>query len=144
MEHGNNPRNQLWKPRSGFCSQEPLNRKPRPSVYAVMRKTAWFSLPLLMFVCFSAYAFSKAADPPETQRITHVLNRLAFGPRPGEVERVRQTGVDRYIEEQLYPERIDDREMEARLDAFPTLRLKPADILERYPDQQEVARMLGI
>ncbi|HEX2059163.1 MAG TPA: DUF1800 family protein, partial [Thermoanaerobaculia bacterium] len=51
----------------------------------------------------------------ERQRAEHALNRLAFGARPGEVERVARMGVDRWIERQLHPERIDDREVEARV-----------------------------
>jgi uncharacterized protein (DUF1800 family) len=109
-----------------------------------MRKTANFSLALFLFVCFSILAVSKPAELTETQRAIHVLNRLGFGPRPGDVERVRQTGIDRFIEAQLYPERIDDSAMDIRLGAFPSLRMKPADIIERYPDQQQIIRTLGI
>src|SRR5262252_7834114 len=39
------------------------------------------------------------------QRILHVLNRLGYGPRPGDLERVRQMGLERWIEGQLEPER---------------------------------------
>ena len=42
------------------------------------------------------------------QQVQHVLNRLAFGPRPGDVARVRAVGVDQWIALQLAPERIDD------------------------------------
>ena len=44
-----------------------------------------------------------------TQTIVHVLNRIAFGPRPGDVERVQALGLQRYIDEQLHPERIRGR-----------------------------------
>jgi len=43
---------------------------------------------------------------PSDLRETHLLNRLAFGPRPGDLERVKSKGVDRYIEEQLSPTSI--------------------------------------
>src|SRR5437899_8415870 len=55
----------------------------------------------------------KAATLTEDQRILHVLNRLGFGARPGDVERVRAMGVDNYISQQLYPEKIDDSATEA-------------------------------
>src|SRR5215469_5804616 len=42
------------------------------------------------------------------KRINHVLNRIAFGPRPGDVEAVRRMGIDKYIDLQLHPERISD------------------------------------
>jgi len=47
--------------------------------------------------------------------ITHVLNRLTFGPRPGDVERVRMMGVEGWLDEQLHPARIDDGAVEAML-----------------------------
>ena len=55
----------------------------------------------------------------ETQQIVHVLNRLAYGPRPGDVERVRAMGIGTYIENQLDPAQIADPAAEARLAAYP-------------------------
>src|SRR5476649_2133225 len=52
-------------------------------------------------------------DDPAT--ITHVLNRLTFGPRPGDVERVRQMGLSAWLDLQLHPSRIDDHAADARL-----------------------------
>src|SRR2546422_6243592 len=43
------------------------------------------------------------------EAILHALNRLAYGPRPGDVERVRQMGMAKWIEEQLNPGSIDDK-----------------------------------
>ena len=53
-------------------------------------------------------ATKSSAKLSEDQRILHVLNRLGFGARPGDVERVKAMGVDKYIELQLNPEKIDD------------------------------------
>src|SRR5271169_3905154 len=69
----------------------------------------------------------KPAGTTQTQmdaqkRAVHALNRLAFGPRPGEVERVTRMGVDKWIELQLHPEKIDDSALDARLAPFRTLR----------------------
>ena len=44
----------------------------------------------------------------ELDAISHVLNRLTFGPRPGDYARVTATGVEAFIEEQLAPERLSD------------------------------------
>src|SRR5689334_20436415 len=57
---------------------------------------------------------AKAAALTEDQKIIHLLNRIGFGPRPGDVERVRALGVDKFIEQQLHPERLDDSATEAR------------------------------
>lgn len=48
----------------------------------------------------------RAAEPSAGQQAAHVLNRLAFGPKPGDIERVTQMGVRRYIDEQLHPEAL--------------------------------------
>ena len=57
----------------------------------------------------------------EQKRALHALNRLTFGPRPGEVERVAAMGVDKWIDQQLHSEKIDDHAAEARLAGFTTL-----------------------
>src|SRR5688572_13639681 len=67
------------------------------------------------------------------EQAAHVLNRLAFGARPGDVNRVAAMGVDRWIEQQLRPERIPDRNMDAVMASYPTLRMSAADLLRDYP-----------
>jgi uncharacterized protein (DUF1800 family) len=68
----------------------------------------------------------------DQQRATHALNRLAFGPRPGDVERVMKIGVDRWVEQQLQPENIADEGVEKKLDAYPTLDLPADEIVEKF------------
>ena len=64
--------------------------------------------------------FLVAATPrmPERQRAEHILDRLAFGARPGDVEQVMRIGVDRWIDQQLHPERISDRAVESRVASY--------------------------
>jgi uncharacterized protein (DUF1800 family) len=73
-----------------------------------------------------------AALPSDDQAILHVLNRVGFGPAPGDVEKVRSMGLQQYIEQQLYPERIADAGMSARLTEFTTLTLSQREIAEQY------------
>ena len=73
-----------------------------------------------------------AAVPNGDQAIVHVLNRIAFGARPGDVDRVRSIGLERYIDEQLRPERLPDRSMNERLRALTTIGLSAGEIAERY------------
>jgi len=80
----------------------------------------------------------------EDQKTIHVLNRLGFGARPGDVERVKRMGLDKYIDQQLYPERIGDSAVEARLANFPSLRMTLADVQDKYPAPQLLARELGL
>jgi hypothetical protein len=74
-----------------------------------------------------------AAQMDEQKRAVHALNRLGFGPRPGEVERVAAMGVDHWIDQQLHPERIDDSAIEARLEPLRTLRMDTREMVENFP-----------
>jgi uncharacterized protein (DUF1800 family) len=75
-----------------------------------------------------------AATPlGETQQALHVLNRLGYGPRPGDVEAVRRIGAAAWIEAQLHPERLDDRAAEAAVVALPVLAMTPRELMEAYP-----------
>ncbi len=67
------------------------------------------------------------------EAILHALNRLAYGPRPGDVERVRQMGLTKWIDQQLNPNSIDDKAVEARLEDYRTLRMSTAKLIAEYP-----------
>jgi uncharacterized protein (DUF1800 family) len=77
----------------------------------------------------------------EQKRAVHALNRLAFGPRPGDVQRVTQIGVDRWIELQLHPEKIDDSALESRLVPFRTLRMDNRELVENFPPNQVIRQV---
>ncbi|HEY2647058.1 MAG TPA: DUF1800 family protein, partial [Candidatus Acidoferrales bacterium] len=80
----------------------------------------------------------------EDEAILHALNRLGFGPRPGQVEQIRKTGLENWIQAQLHSENISDNEMEARLAQFPALGLSAAALLDLYPPQDVAAKRLGM
>jgi uncharacterized protein (DUF1800 family) len=62
---------------------------------------------LIPIVCLAIpLAGSGFAETATEAEALHVLNRLAFGPRPGDVQRVMKMGLDSYIDEQLHPEAI--------------------------------------
>jgi uncharacterized protein (DUF1800 family) len=83
-----------------------------------------------------------ARTPPadRDEAIVHVLNRVAFGPTPADVEHVRAIGITRYIDEQLHPERLADAGMDARLAGLPTLRMSSREIAEQFEIPQLKAR----
>jgi uncharacterized protein (DUF1800 family) len=71
--------------------------------------------------------------PPDRQ-IVHVLNRMAFGPRSSDIEEVRRIGLDKWIDAQLHPDRINENPtLEAKLKPLETLQLATWEIVERYP-----------
>ena len=84
----------------------------------------------------------KAASSPDDQRrALHALNRLTFGPRPGDVQQVMAMGVDQWIDLQLHPEKIDDKALNARLEPLRTLHMSTREIAEDFPDGQEITRV---
>ena len=81
---------------------------------------------------------STAVQMDEQKRAVHALNRLTFGPRPGDVERVNAMGVDKWIDLQLHPDKIDDHALDARLAGFRTLRMDTRELVENFPSQQVI------
>src|SRR5689334_10140459 len=94
----------------------------------------------------------EASDIPSEQRALHVLNRLGFGPRPGDVERVKAIGPERYIHEQLHPESIPvPSALVNRIADLHTLRMTPVELFKQFqipvqkidktdPDARKAAR----
>src|SRR5690242_1389907 len=74
------------------------------------------------------------------EAILHALNRLAYGPRPGDIERVKQMGLAKWIEQQLNPNSIDDKAVEARLQDYPTLRMSTAKLIAEYPQPKQAEK----
>jgi uncharacterized protein (DUF1800 family) len=67
------------------------------------------------------------------KQIVHVLNRLTFGPRPGDVQQVRLLGIDKWIDQQLHPERVtENTALAAKLKPLESLNLPLWQITERY------------
>jgi uncharacterized protein (DUF1800 family) len=74
------------------------------------------------------------------EAILHALNRLAYGPRPGDMDRVKQIGLAKWIELQLNPSGIDDKALDARLENYPTLRLSTQNLLTEYPQPKQAEK----
>jgi uncharacterized protein (DUF1800 family) len=80
----------------------------------------------------------------EEEAILHALNRLGFGPRPGQVEQIEKTGLENWIQAQLRPENITDPVVDARLAQLPATGLSAAELLSQYPLQDVAAKRLGM
>jgi uncharacterized protein (DUF1800 family) len=92
----------------------------------------------------TAFGRLPVTDPDENEAILHALNRLGFGPRPGDVERIRQMGLEKWIDRQLNPSSIDDSAATARLARFRTLGMSTEQLLEEFPTPQIAARRAGL
>jgi len=80
----------------------------------------------------------------ETERARLVLDRLAFGARPGDVERVRAIGVDAWIARQLHPETIDDGDVARRVAGLQVPTMRTAELFARYPNPAMLLRREGL
>ncbi|MBC8102199.1 MAG: DUF1800 family protein, partial [Cytophagales bacterium] len=87
-------------------------------------------------------SFTDNTPLTEQQKIVHLLSRAAFGPRPGDVERVQKMGIAAYIEEQLHPERISDAMIVAKLAPLTTLQMPSDELTRGYVDGLKRAKEL--
>jgi len=75
-------------------------------------------------------------------RVLHALNRLTFGPRPGDVAAVEQIGLTTWFEQQLNPDKIDDSVLEAKLQTqFPAMFLPQQQLMAKYPSEQMIRQL---
>ena len=80
----------------------------------------------------------------EDEAILHALNRLGYGPRAGDIERIRQMGLEKWIDQQLDPDSIDDSAFDARLAKYPTLKMSSQALLEEFPQPNREAKQQGL
>jgi len=143
------------RPASTFSLKFPaISATPQSFLAVVLSAACLFSLgmdlPALAAVPAAAKDKKPKQDPslkglPITElsadeAILHALNRLAYGPRPGDIERVRQMGLAKWIEQQLNPNSIDDRALDARVADYPTLRLSTARLIDEYPQPKQAEK----
>jgi len=107
-----------------------------------MKKIVAFMLLLMLTQPLVFAQKSKSKSLTEEQRIVHVLNRLGFGARPGDVERVKAIGLENYINQQLNPEKISDSVAENKLRDLTALNLSTAELYEKYPQPGQLLRQL--
>jgi uncharacterized protein (DUF1800 family) len=147
---------------TAFRSLRRLQLRLAPSLSLSPRA---FLSSVLALACFNSLTLNlPAASPPADKKekqdpvlkglpitelttdeaILHALNRLAYGPRPGDVERIRQIGLARWIDQQLNPKSINDDAVEARLNIYPTLRMSSASLIAEYPNPKQATKKAGL
>src|SRR5690349_11578114 len=100
----------------------------------IQKFTAFLMLAAMISPVFSTAAFAqkmsmqKSGALTEDQKILHVLNRLGFGARPGDVERVKAMGLKNYIEQQLNPSSLDDSVAESKIRNLDILKLSNEEL----------------
>ena len=143
-----------------FRSVPPLHPARFRSVLASLIAFALFLAPCLDAASATVTGASSAKDRKQKQdpilkglpvtdlsadeAVLHALNRLAYGPRPGDVERIKQLGLAKWIDQQLNPNSLDDRAVESRLEPLPSLRLATAKLIQEYPQLKQAAKQAGV
>lgn len=76
-------------------------------------------------------------------RILQALNRFTFGPRPGDLATVRAQGLDKWFDQQLHPQSIDESALYTRLQQFPAMQMSVRNLLYRYPSNALIRQAMN-
>ena len=77
------------------------------------------------------------------ERLLQVLNRFTYGPRPGDLEKIRAMGVQAWLNQQLAPQKIDDSLLDSKLAAYPAMQMPLKQLMEAYPNQQTIRKEMN-
>jgi uncharacterized protein (DUF1800 family) len=120
----------------GLAPRNPRAKRARPKdTVRIMERLGirlLFSAAAAAAVATSVVADGTIVPLDANECALHVLNRLAFGPRPGDAQRVVAMGVTNWIEQQLHPNRIADGAVDARLMELPTLHMSSAALVQQF------------
>ena len=115
--------------------------------YSVIHKITAFLM--VLAICAPVFAFGgksltdkKGKALTEDQKILHVLNRLGFGARPGDVERVKAMGLNKYIDQQLNPDSITDSVADLKVKNLEVFNMTTAEVFAKYPNPGALLRQL--
>lgn len=97
---------------------------------------------LLLAACSTVLAGDASNNWRSDERALHVLNRLAYGPKPGDIEMVSRMGVERYIDAQLHPESISlPNDVAARLSALPAIGMGAGEALSQFQHARQATNV---
>jgi uncharacterized protein (DUF1800 family) len=90
-------------------------------------------LGLVLWLGLPAPSYAAESSASAEAKVLHVLNRLSFGPRPGDLETMKSTGIEAYLKSQLTPASISQpQSLTQQLDSLETLRMTPAELVNEY------------
>ena len=84
-----------------------------------------------------------AATKAQDARVLHLLNRMTFGPRPGDIQQVEAIGIDRWLKLQLHPAKIDDSALNQRLADYRAPFMTPQQLMMRFPPRNLIRQVLN-
>ena len=107
---------------------------------------------LAVWAGIPASARKKNSDPasrfsrqiPNNEKVLQALNRLTFGPRPGDAAKVSAMGLRKWLELQLHPQRISESPvLAAKLKTLDSLTMTGEELVSNYPSPQMVRQMVS-
>jgi uncharacterized protein (DUF1800 family) len=108
-----------------------------------MRRSSLFALATVLSLASAKPTSQFSAPLADDQKIAHALNRLTFGPRPGDFEQIQAMGLKKWIDLQLHPDRIaENPDLATKLAPLDTLRMTPLELAWRYPPPQLIKDMV--
>jgi len=102
------------------------------------------SLPVGAFAQMAGHNAKATDNSPlkGDEKLLQVLNRFTYGPRPGDLEKLRAMGIQAWFNQQLMPKTIDDSALETKLANYPAMKLPLPDLMAMYPNQQMVRKVM--
>ena len=101
---------------------------------------------LLFTLLFFYHPTLAQKDLTTRERALHIMNRLAYGPRPADIDRLTKNGkpgIEKWLAEQLNPDKIDDHALEVKLSQLPSLAMDPLQLLGTYKELRELVEADG-
>jgi uncharacterized protein (DUF1800 family) len=126
--------------RNGFSFQTQLTNRAIAAVSCIALLAGMLAPTMTSFAAIQKRGGQTRLS--EEQRIVHILNRLGFGARPGDVGRVQSVGVENYINLQLNPEKISDALAESKVKDLASLNMTTAELYEKFPQPGQLLKQL--
>ena len=118
------------------------NMRKSPAFISLLLAALLFCQPAFMLVAAQRKKEQRNRPPSGTmtddQKIAQVLSRLTFGARPGDFEKVKQMGVETFVNQQLDPDSLENTALLAKLRRLPTLGMATPVIIEQYTPPKPV------
>ncbi len=100
----------------------------------MLKLQTWVLLLILgILICFGLINIKQHISLADDPQVLHIVNRLSFGPRPGEIDKIQSTGIEAYIQSQLSPESIQELpKLTGELNELETLQMTPVQLFTEY------------
>src|SRR5277367_6239114 len=89
-------------------------------------------------LCFSSVAYGQPGAVADQSQAVHLLNRLTFGPSPGDIDRVKAIGLKDFIEQQLNPQSLPESATVQNMEASSTTnRLSNEELIQHFQEMRK-------